>query len=216
MMFCDKIVKNKYNIVKGGKGMKICVYGAASDKIDDKYKESGEALGRKIAESGHGLVFGGGMNGLMGAVARGVSEKGGEIIGVTPKFFDVDGILFEKCTKLIYTETMRERKKILEDESDAFVIAPGGVGTMDEFFEILTLKQLQQHNKPIAVFNFDGYYDDILAWIKGATKKEFISEITSDLFKVSSDIYEIIDYIESYVPKEEDVHRLRNLLADKR
>ena len=196
--------------------MKICVYGAASDKINDSFKEAGEKLGNKIAENGHGLVFGAGANGLMGAVARGVYEKGGEIIGVSPKFFNVDGILFQNCTELIYTDTMRERKKILEDSSDAFIIAPGGVGTLDEFFEILTLKQLQQHNKPIAVFNFDGYYDDILAWMNVATEKEFISDITIDLCKISDDIDEIIDYIEGYVPKAEDVNRLRNLLEDKR
>ena len=196
--------------------MKICVYGAASDKINDRYKKAGKELGNKIAERGHGLVFGAGDNGLMGAVARGVYEKGGEIIGVSPKFFNVDGILFQNCTKLIYTDTMRERKKILEDSSDAFIIAPGGVGTLDEFFEILTLKQLQQHNKPMAIFNFDGYYDEILAWMRGAVKKEFISDITMDLYKVSDDIDEIIDYIESYTPKKEDVNRLRNLLEEKR
>lgn len=201
---------------KGVNVMKICVYGAASDKINERYKECGEILGRKIGENGHSLVFGGGMNGLMGAVARGVAEKGREIIGVSPRFFDVDGILFQECTKLIYTDTMRERKKILEDESDAFIIVPGGVGTMDEFFEILTLKQLQQHNKPIAVYNFNGYYDGILKWFEVATDKDFISEITSDLFIVSDDVEEIIDYIENYVPKAEDVNRLRNLLADKR
>ncbi len=196
--------------------MKICVYGAASDKINDRYKNAGKELGNKIAERGHGLVFGAGDNGLMGAVARGVYEKNGEIIGVSPKFFNVDGILFQNCTKLIYTDTMRERKKILEDSSDAFIIAPGGVGTLDEFFEILTLKQLQQHNKPMAIFNFDGYYDEILAWMRGAVKKEFISDITMDLYKVSDDIDEIIDYIESYTPKKEDVNRLRNLLEEKR
>lgn len=196
--------------------MKICVYGAASDQINAKYKEAGERLGREMAKRGHGLVFGAGNNGLMGAVARGVRANGGEIIGVTPSFFDVDGILFQDCTKTIYTETMRERKRILEDEADAFIIVPGGVGTLDEFFEILTLKQLQQHNKAIAIFNYDGYYDEILAWLKNATQKEFISEMTLDLYKVSDDINEIIDYVEEYVPKAEDVHRLRNLLEEKR
>ena len=196
--------------------MKICVYGAASDKINEKYKKAGKALGSKIAERGHGLVFGAGANGLMGAVARGVYEKDGEIIGVSPKFFNVDGILFQNCTELIYTDTMRERKKILEDSSDAYIIAPGGVGTLDEFFEILTLKQLQQHNKPIAIFNFDGYYDEILAWMNVAKDKEFISDLTIDLCKVSNDINEILDYIEGYTPKAEDVNRLRNLLNDKR
>lgn len=196
--------------------MKICVYGAASDKIDEKYKKAGETLGEKLAARGHGLVFGGGDNGLMGAVARGVHACGGEIIGVSPKFFNVDGVLYPNCTELIYTDTMRERKKILEDSSDAFIIAPGGVGTLDEFFEILTLKQLQQHNKPIAIFDFDGYFTGIVDWMKTATKKEFISEITMDLFKISDNIDELIEYIENYVPKKEDVNRLRNILEEKK
>lgn len=196
--------------------MKICVYGAASDKINDRYKEAGRLLGEKLAKRGHGLVFGAGDNGVMGSVARGVYEQGGESIGVSPRFFNVDGILFQHCTELVYTDTMRERKKILEDSSDAFIIAPGGVGTLDEFYEILTLKQLQQHNKAIAIFNFDGYYDGILEWMKVAVKKDFISDITIDLYKVSDNIDEILDYIENYKPKAEDVNRLRNLLDEKR
>lgn len=196
--------------------MKITVYGAASDQINDKYKESGKLIGKKMAERGHSLVFGGGDNGVMGAVARGVKEGNGEIIGVSPTFFNVDGILFPDCTKLIYTETMRERKKILAEEADAFIIAPGGVGTLDEFFEILTLKQLQQHNKAIAILNFDGYFDGILSWLENATKIEFISEMTIGLYGVYDDVDEMLDFIENYAPKAEDVNRLRNLLDEKR
>ncbi len=196
--------------------MKICVYGAASDKIDKKYKEFGISLGNKIAERGHTVVFGAGGNGFMGSVALGATKKGGEIIGISPKFFNVDGILFENCTKLIYTDTMRERKKILEDTSDAFIIGPGGVGTLDEFFEILTLKQLQQHNKPIVILNFEGFYDGILNWMKSATDAEFISDITIDLCKITDSIEDAVKYIEEYVPKAEDIYRLRNLLDEKR
>lgn len=196
--------------------MNICVYGAASDKIEEKYKTAAEKLGGTIAERGHSLVFGGGDNGVMGAVARGVHESGGEIIGVAPTFFDVDGILFPYCTTLIPTETMRERKKILEEKADAFVIAPGGVGTFDEFFEILTLKQLQQHNKAIAIYNVDGYYDDLLAMMKNAADKEFISDMTLELYGVFSDADEVMNFLENYVPKEEDIYRLRNLLEEKK
>ncbi len=195
--------------------MKICVYGAASDKISENYKQSSELLGEKMANRGHGLVFGAGDNGVMGSVARGVHKSDGEIIGVAPTFFNVDGVLFPHCTKLISTETMRERKKILEDEAEAFIIAPGGVGTFDEFFEILTLKQLQQHNKAIAIYNVDGYYDELLAMMKSAADKEFISDMTLELYQEFSDVDAMLDYIENYVPKKEDVHRLRNLLEEK-
>ncbi len=195
--------------------MNICVYGAASDKIDEKYKTAAKILGEKMALRGHGLIFGAGDNGVMGAVARGVYENGGEIIGVAPSFFNVDGVLSPHCTELISTETMRERKKILEDKADAFVIAPGGVGTFDEFFEILTLKQLQQHNKAIAIYNVNGYYDDLLAMMQKASDKEFISDMTLGLYSVFSDADDVLDFIENYVPKKEDVHRLRNLLEEK-
>lgn len=213
---CDKIFVKGIYISEGVKTMKICVYGAASDKIEKKYKDAAYLLGEKMAQDGHSLVFGGGDNGVMGAVARGAYENGGEIIGISPSFFDVDGVLFEHCTELIYTETMRERKQKLEDEGEAYIIAPGGVGTLDEFFEILTLKQLQQHNKAIVIYNVEGFFDDILSWMKNATDKEFISDMTLGLCKVTDDAKEAIEYIESYVPQEEDIYRLRNLLEEKR
>ena len=95
--------------------MKICIYGASSDKIDKSFIDAGELLGESIAQNDCTVVFGGGAHGLMGAVARGAHKKSGEIIGISPSFFNVDGALFDKCTKMIYTETMRERKQLMED-----------------------------------------------------------------------------------------------------
>ena len=126
--------------------MHICVYGAASATIDPAYIAAGEELGRRMAESRHVLVFGGGGNGLMGAVARGVREGNGTAIAVVPSFFRVDGVLSPYCTEIIYTDTMRERKQKMEELSDAFVMTPGGIGTFDEFFEILTLRSLDRHS----------------------------------------------------------------------
>ena len=131
--------------------MNICVYGASSNLIADIYISACEDLGRKIAKDGHTLIFGCGAAGFMGASARGAKEAGGEIIGITPEFFNVDGMLYEDCDQVIRTETMRERKRILEEKSDAFIVAPGGIGTFDEFFEILTLKQLSRHTKAIVI-----------------------------------------------------------------
>ena len=120
--------------------MNICVYGAASSLIKESFIESGKELGRKMVERGHGLVFGGGSHGMMGAVAEGVFEKEGYILGVIPEFFNEAGteISCHNCSEYIYTDTMRERKKYLEERSDAFIVTPGGIGTLDEFFEILT------------------------------------------------------------------------------
>ena len=127
--------------------MNICVYGASSDAIDPRFLAAGEALGREMARRGHGLIFGGGGHGLMGAVARGMTQGGGSITGIAPRFFNVDGVLYDGCTEFLYTETMRERKALMESKADAFVMTPGGIGTYEEFFEILTLRQLGQHHR---------------------------------------------------------------------
>lgn len=182
--------------------MNICVYGASSDLIDKKYIDEIEKLGEEIAERGHSLVFGGGAQGVMGAAARGVKRLNGYVIGVSPGFFNIDGVLFKECDELIYTETMRERKKLLEDNSDAFIIAPGGIGTFDEFYEIFTLKQLARHNKPIIVYNANGFYDDMLKFLENAEREGFIRPKTLELYKVMTDPKDTIDYIENYVPEE--------------
>ena len=124
--------------------MNICVYGAASKNIDPKYTDAGYDLGLKLAKRGHGLVFGGGNGGMMGAVARGAHDGGAHIIGIAPSFFNIDGVLYPHSDEIIYTETMRQRKQKMEDMSGAFIVTPGGIGTFEEFFEILTLKQLAQ------------------------------------------------------------------------
>ena len=179
--------------------MNICVYGASSNAIDPKYIEAVEGLGEEMGRRGHGLVFGGGASGAMGAAARGCQRTGAPLIlGVAPSFFKVDGVLFEGCTEFIHTETMRERKQILEDRSDAFVIAPGGVGTYDEFFEMLTLKQLGRHNKPMVIFNVDGYYDLMLAMLRQTAKEEFMNESTMELYRVLEAATDVLDYIENY------------------
>lgn len=178
--------------------MIICVYGAASNKINSSYIEAVEELGRRIAKRGHSIVYGAGSGGLMGAVARGVHEGGGEICGVAPTFFDVDGVLFEHCTELVSTETMRERKRIMEERAEAFIMVPGGVGTFDEFFEILTLKQLKRHNKAMAVYNVNHYYDHMADMMDNAIKQGFVTPDTLKLYEVLDDADKILDYIEQY------------------
>lgn len=191
--------------------MRICVYGAASSLIDKSFIEAGEELGRKMAKRGHGLVFGGGRSGMMGAPARGVRENGGEVIGISPKFFEENNpeVAFEDCTDFIKPETMRERKKLLEEKSDAFIVSPGGIGTFDEFFEILTLKQLGRHNKAIVILNIDGYFDDMINMMSHAIDKKFITTDCVELYKVTSNIDEALDYIESYDPTDIDLSKVK-------
>lgn len=177
--------------------MNICVYGASSTEIDKSYIVAGEQLGQEIASRGHSLVFGGGQNGMMGAVARGADSEVGRIIGIAPSFFNVDGVLYD-CTEFIYPDTMRERKQLLEDKSDAFVVTVGGIGTMDEFFEIFTLKQLGRHSKPIAILNTGGFYNKLLELIDYYISEKAMLESVKDLFFVSDNPEDILNYIENY------------------
>ena len=175
--------------------MKICVFGASSSTIDKSYVSQVEELGRKIADRGHGLVYGAGASGLMGAVARGVYEKKGEIVGVVPNFFDdedmgVDGRIFQDCTELI---------------------VPGGIGTFEEFFEVFTLKQLERHNKAIAILNVNGYYNAMIDMLEVAVKEKFLRAGCKLLYKVFDDVDETLDYIESYKAPKINVFEMKDV-----
>lgn len=177
--------------------MNICVYGASSNDIDNAYIKAGEQLGELMAQRGHGLVFGGGANGMMGAVARGVHAFGGRIIGVAPEFFNVDGELFGSCDEMIGTVTMRERKRVMEDRADAFVVTPGGIGTFDEFFEILTLKNLELHNKPIVLLNTLGYFDSMISMLENTVSEGFATGRIMTLFEVKNDPRTVLEHLEN-------------------
>ena len=176
--------------------MKLCLYGASSNLIDKKYIDATEKLGEEMAKRGHTLVFGGGANGLMGAAARGATKAGGEIIGISPKFFDVDAVLYDKCTEFIYTETMQERKHLLVTKSDGFIVMPGGPGTFDELFETLSLRQLGIHNKPIAVFNIDGYFDPLGQMLKNAYDGKFMTKEILELCPLFNNETDLLKYLE--------------------
>ena len=191
--------------------MNICVYGASSGHIAKVYHDSAYSLGEQIAKRNHKLVYGAGANGVMGATARGAYDNGGVIIGVAPSFFTVDGMLFDHCTELIRTETMRERKKVLEDKSDAFIVAPGGLGTFDELFEILTLKQLGRHNKPVCFFNTDGVYDALLELLDKMADNHFMKHKSLELFKSFDDVAKMLEYIENYDDKPMDIAELKSI-----
>lgn len=179
--------------------MNICVYGAASARIDKKYTDEVYKLGSEMAHRGHALVFGAGGTGVMGAAAHGVADAGGKIYGFIPEFFKKDLVerLYLDCTEIKFTQDMRERKAGMEAKADGFVIAPGGIGTLEEFFEILTLRQLGRHNKPIVIFNVFGFYDGLIDYIKSSMDKNFISESCGQLYFVTDNISEAIDYLEN-------------------
>lgn len=191
--------------------MVICLYGASSQQIHPDYLSGVEEFGRAMGRRGHALLFGGGDKGLMGAAARGVKGEQGTVIGVAPRFFNVDGILYPHCDEFYYTDTMRERKQILEDKADAFVAVPGGIGTFDELFEILTLKQLGRHAKPIALLNLRGYYDPLLALLDKAISEGFMKEECRVLWAAFTDADALLDYLEGYEGQLADVQHMKNI-----
>jgi len=175
--------------------MNVCVFGASSTEIDMSYITATEELGEALAAHDHTLVYGAGGSGLMGAVARGMTRGGGYVIGVVPSFFKVDGILYEHCDEIVYTDTMRERKQIMDERSNAVVVTPGGIGTYEEFFEIYTLKQLGKHNKPIVIFNINGYYDELLKLLEHTVQEKFMQESCLRLYTVATTPNQVIEQL---------------------
>lgn len=178
--------------------MTICVFGAASDRIHPEYIEAGERLGREMARRGHTLVFGAGATGMMGAVSRGMHEGGGKLIGVTPSFFD-KAVLDMDCTELFVTETMRQRKQKMEELADAFITLPGSIGTLEEFFEILVLKQLDRHHRPIFLLNTRGFFNGLVGELRHLQEENFLGPTGLTLFTCFNDPIELLDALESAV-----------------
>ncbi len=142
--------------------MNICIYGASSNQPGEVYFQDAETLGRLIAEAGHTLVFGGGRDGLMGACARGALHAGGRVVGIAPEMFLDPGFLLDSCSEMILTASMAERKEKMLALSDAFICLAGGIGTMDEFFETVTLKQLGLVSGPLVLLNTEEFYTPLL------------------------------------------------------
>ena len=179
--------------------MNVCVYGASSNKLAESYLTAGRAMGRAIADRGWGMVYGGGGNGMMGAAARGMTDGGGTIIGVVPSFLQVDGVLYDACTEMIYTDNLRDRKQVMDDRSDAFVILAGGVGTFDEFFEVLTLRQLGRHARPIGLLNTNGYFEPLLELLRHAVAEGFVKQSVLSYLQVSEDPEELLTLMERHL-----------------
>lgn len=166
-----------------------CVYGGANERIADQHKDKIELLGKIIAENEFALVYGAGATGCMGAVARGVKENDGFVMGISPDFISEFEEIFN-CDNKIMVDTMAERKTLMEKHADVFFIAPGGIGTMDEFFQILTLKYLRRIDTPIVVLNLDGFYDTLIALINDLVRQGAVVEEIHKLYDVITDVNE--------------------------
>lgn len=162
------------------------------------YVEQARAFGQQMVDKGLTLYYGGGSIGLMWAAAEVMMQNGGTVIGVAPDFFTRNHVLAENITKMIFVKTMSERKQLLEQEADAFVALPGGYGTMDELFEILTDSQLGMHTKPIVLYNHNGFYDHLIAQIERFSEEGFLRPFHRNLMLVATTTDEIFHCLDQY------------------
>lgn len=177
----------------------MAVYCGSSGGTNPVYADAACAYGKFLAESGIGLVYGGGNVGLMGQVAHGAIESGGKVIGVIPRDLVEKEIAFEQA-ELHLTGTMHERKQVMSDLADGFVALPGGFGTMDEWFEILTWRQLGIHQKPCALYNINGFFDPLLALIDHQVEAGFVRPAYRNDIIVGEDPEEILIRMEHFQP----------------
>jgi uncharacterized protein (TIGR00730 family) len=155
-------------------GRRVCVFCGSNTGLRPEYLAEAIALGRLLGKAGLGLVYGGAQVGLMGALADAALANGGEVIGVIPRSLAEVEVAHPGLTRLDVVETMHERKALMAQEADAFVALPGGFGTLDEFFEILTWAQLGIHTKPCLMVNTGGYYDHLLSFLEVAIEEGFL------------------------------------------
>ncbi|HMV15509.1 MAG TPA: TIGR00730 family Rossman fold protein [Chitinophagales bacterium] len=177
---------------------KITVYCGANAGNEIVFEEQAFLLGKTLAQQQIGLVFGGGKVGLMGIVANGAIQHGGEVIGVIPHFLCTKEIAHDGVTEMISVDTMHQRKTILYELSDAMIALPGGFGTMEELFEMLTWAQLGLHHKPIALLNTNGFYDALLAFIQTMVDTQFLKKEYQQMLLHSDNIDDLLEKIRNY------------------
>lgn len=176
----------------------ICVYCSSSDALAPAFFDAAQALGGLLARQGHTLIYGGARVGLMGALARAVHEQGSRVVGVIPEHMLAQA--YHETDELVVTRDMRERKAVMAERAEAFVGMPGGFGTLEEVLEVLTLKQLQLHNKPIVLLNTLGFYDHLVSLFEHMYSARFAKPAYRQLYHVVEDAYGVMSYIDAYVP----------------
>ena len=177
---------------------RITIYCGANVGSEQVFEQQAYLVGKTLAQQNIGVVFGGGKVGLMGAVANGAMQNGGEVIGVIPNFLSTKEIAHDGITEMIKVETMHQRKTLLNELSDAMIALPGGFGTMEELFEMLTWAQLGLHKKPIALLNTNGFYDALLALIQTMVDKQFLKKEYQQMLLHSDNITDLLEKIKNY------------------
>jgi uncharacterized protein (TIGR00730 family) len=169
----------------------LCVYCGSSSRLEPKYYSAAEAVGRSMVANGWGLVYGGGNVGMMGALAQAVTDAGGHVVGVIPEFMKERELAYHRANELVTVETMRERKRVMEERASAFLALPGGIGTLEELTEIMTLRYINRIDKPVVLFNQEGYYDDLLRFFERMTRERFKSPGLHAIVSVAAQVEEI-------------------------
>lgn len=175
--------------------MNICVFSSSSDDVDPLFFAVARELGAAIARNGHDLVYGGSNVGLMGALAREAGSNGAKVIGVIPEALNKRYPKLDSEHELVVTSDMRERKTIMEKRSEAFVCLPGGFGTLEEILEIIALKQLRYHSKPIVFVNTNGFYDRLSQFFEQIYREKFAMQKHRELYHITGDVKGLFDYL---------------------
>jgi len=162
----------------------LCVYCGSRKGVAAQFAAAAGAVGQWIGEHGGQLVYGGGNNGLMGLMADATLAAGGRVVGVIPRALVEKEWAKLDCTELHVVDNMHERKRLMADRADAFLALPGGIGTLEELFEVWTWKQLGYHDKPLGLLNADGYYEPLLAFLRSSVSHGFMADWLMDLLKV--------------------------------
>jgi uncharacterized protein (TIGR00730 family) len=179
---------------------RVCVFCGSSPGASPVYAEAARGLGPLLVERGLGLVYGGGRVGLMGTVADAVLAAGGEVIGVIPYALEAREVAHTGLTELRVVDTMHDRKALMSELADGFIALPGGIGTLDEWFEIWTWAQLGLHRKPCGILNVAGYYDPLLAFLDRSVEERFLREVHRAMVLVDDDPARLLDRMEGYTP----------------
>lgn len=182
----------------------LCVYCGASKNLDSSYYSAAEDVGRAMVAKGWDLVYGGGGIGLMGSVARAVKDAGGRVVGVIPDFMVERELAYRQADELVTVGSMRERKRVMEERAAAFLALPGGIGTLEELAEIMTLRYMKRIDKPVVVFNQGGYYNDLFQFFDRMTRERFKSPGLQSLYSVAESVAQIWPLLEAPCAFEAD------------
>lgn len=180
----------------------VCVFCGSASGRSPAYSEAAREVGTELVRRGCALVYGGGRVGLMGEVATAVTSAGGPVIGVIPHALSAKEIAYSDATELIITDTMHSRKALMADRADGFLALPGGFGTADELFEILTWAQLGIHRKPVGLLNVNGFFTPLLAWLDHIVGEGLLKAKHRELLLVADTVSELLDTMERYEPPD--------------